>query len=232
MNQIDAFEDDDDEQLLKKHKTNTPRRLGTVLSLAKQGGFISNARSVGSTAEWYSQLRSTLVQLSGLDVKHIQQDAIQVSFEHSSTEFTIEIRFKHNTTIIENAQVTPNVVPISDILDYAKDINDLSFLTREIRARVVHFASRQVEVDRLTRRKMIVNYESRESRVTITLQSGLMATMEMEADYPQAYAGVVVTKLDDPTQTLKQLESWKTELNRGNVSTLTQMVDKIAALAK
>jgi hypothetical protein len=78
--------------------------------------------------------------------------------------------------------------------------------------------------------RFIVNYEASASRVTVTLPSGLMATMEMEADYPQSYANVIVRKLDEPTHGAKQLESWKAELNRAGTSTLAQVVERLTQL--
>src|SRR5690554_3998593 len=90
---------------------------------------------------------SILANLSGLEITEIGQDELKVGFLSSGHSLTI--RFKPQTVIIQEVELQPNDVPLMDVIEYAKEFNDIVFFARETKARIQNFEERKNEISEL-----------------------------------------------------------------------------------
>lgn len=94
-----------------------------------------------------AEMLSILANLSGLEINEIGQDELKVGFLSSGHSLTI--RFKPQTVVIQEVELQPNDVPLVDVIEYAKEFNDIVFFVRETKARIQNFEERKNEIAEL-----------------------------------------------------------------------------------
>jgi len=136
--------------------------------------------------------------LVGIQNFDLTSDSLVIQFSERFTGVEtqqLSVKFESGSTNISDIQFVSSDVPLNDIIEYAKDSNDLRFLVIEMRARLANYRQRRVHLQELSS-KFHLDYSLDEQHVIFTLPLGVVATVQLTHDYPQPWSPLRIIALD------------------------------------
>jgi len=217
----EAISEDDLEMSSKKARTGeaTSTKLGSPA-----GAPMAAGRS--QISDWCLSMSNIISKQNGIEVIAEGADRFVVKLIRSHT---LEVQLQVESNSIASVQLIPNNVPISDIVEQADGTitNDIEWVVNQIKDRIWIFSKRQREID-LLKAKYKFNYDPCVPVITVSFPSGIIATLNIDVDYPEEWSRISVVRINGQTNIPgNDIEQFMEGINNGANLSLSSALERI-----
>ncbi|KAJ5071479.1 kinetochore protein sos7 [Anaeramoeba ignava] len=155
--------------------------------------------------EWYKQMNQTFSNISGIYILETIIDQNQNQNQNQILKLKIKVYNEKNEYIdylidlefikdkIIRIEIEPNNFPNQDIIEYSKEKNDLNFLIREIRNRIINYQKTKQEIEELNQKYdiQLIQNENQDQQQILQVKIGeMILKLIIEQDYPNEYSSI------------------------------------------
>eukprot|EP00029_Vermamoeba_vermiformis_P002923 TRINITY_DN13291_c0_g1_i2.p1 TRINITY_DN13291_c0_g1~~TRINITY_DN13291_c0_g1_i2.p1 ORF type:complete len:377 (-),score=105.33 TRINITY_DN13291_c0_g1_i2:39-1139(-) len=181
--------------------------------------------------KWYSDITSQLSFLSGIEVKAVHEGEITLKLVNSvlQCEHEMIIRIDSVHKKLMDVQIHP-AVHIKDLIEYVRETNpnvgtQIRRLISETQHRIRNTYKKKKEIEEIAK-KYQISWTSESNIVTVTVPTGVHATIDLPFEYPSAYPKIRILKLDG-VKSEAALQNFVTVFDSTPSMMLTQLMEEL-----